>query len=372
MRQATRICVWMFCVVSLAVGLMSPVHAERIKDLATVAGVRSNQLVGYGIVVGLDGTGDQTTQAPFTTQSMINMLGNMGITMPPGTAMQLKNIAAVMVTMQLPPFAQPGQQFDVTVSSMANAKSIRGGTLLMTPLKGADGQVYAVAQGNVMVGGAGGSAGGTSVTVNQLSAGRIPAGAIVERAVPMQVGQEDTITYELGAADFGTAQRVVDAINQASVSGTAWALDGRRIQVRAPTTAYERVAFLGRIENLNVTPVAGVARVVVNARTGSVVMNQMVTLQECAISHGNLAVSVSSDSQVSQPNALSNGRTTVTESGSVDLKQFGKGLVRVQAGANLADVVRALSVVGATPLDLINILQAMKAAGALRAELEVI
>jgi flagellar P-ring protein precursor FlgI len=232
--------------------------------------------------------------------------------------------------------------------------------------------VYAVAQGNVMVGGAGGQAGGTSVTVNQLSAGRIPAGAIVERAVPMQVGQGDTITYELGEADFGTAQRVVDAINKNNVSGTAWALDGRRIQVRAPETAYERVAFLGRIENLDVTPIAGVARVIVNARTGSVVMNQMVTLQECAISHGNLAVSVSSDSQVSQPNALSNGRTTVTESGSVDLRQFGKGLVRVQAGANLADVVRALSVVGATPLDLINILQAMKAAGALRAELEVI
>ncbi len=372
MRRATQMYVWMFCVVSLCVCAISVVHAERIKDIATVAGVRSNQLVGYGVVVGLDGTGDQTTQAPFTTQSLINMLGNMGVSIPPGTSLQLKNIAAVMVTMQLPPFAQPGQQFDVTVSSMANAKSISGGTLLMTPMKGADGQVYAVAQGNIIVGGAGGQGGGASLVINHLSAGRIPAGAIVERAVPMQVGQEDTITYELSTSDFGTAQRVADAINQANVSGTAWPIDGRRIQVRAPATAYERVAFLGRIENLEVTPLAGAARVIVNSRTGSVVMNQMVTLQECAVAHGNLSVSVSANPQVSQPNALSNGQTTVTENGSVDIKQGGGGLVRFPAGANLADVVKALNSVGANPIDLINILQAMKAAGALRADLEVI
>lgn len=372
MRTATRIYVWAFCALSLCICALSVAHAERIKDLATVAGVRSNQLVGYGIVVGLDGTGDQTTQAPFTTQSLINMLGNMGVSIPPGTSLQLKNVAAVMVTMQLPPFAQPGQQFDINVSSMANAKSLKGGTLLMTPLKGADGQVYAVAQGNVIVGGAGGQAGGASVTVNHLSAGRIPAGAIVEREVPMQVGQGDTITYELGTSDFGTAQRVADVINQANVPGTAWPLDGRRIQVRAPETPYERVAFLGRIESLEVIPQAGAARVIVNSRTGSVVMNRAVTLQECAVAHGNLSVSVSANPQVSQPNALSGGQTTVVENGTVDIRQGGGGLVRFAAGANLAEVVKALNAVGANPLDLINILQAMKAAGALRADLEVI
>jgi flagellar P-ring protein precursor FlgI len=352
---------------------VSIAHAERIKDLASVAGVRSNQLVGYGLVVGLDGTGDQTTQAPFTSQGLMNMLSTMGgITIPPSTALQLKNVAAVMVTMQLPPFAQPGQQFDINVSSIANAKSLKGGTLLMSALKGADGQVYAVAQGNVVIGGAGGQAGGTSVTVNQLAAGRIPGGGTVERAVPMQVGQDDTITYELSTADFGTAQRVADAINQNSVPGTAWPIDGRRIMVRAPETAYERVAFLGRIENLEVTPLAGAARVIVNSRTGSVVMNQAVTLQECAVAHGNLSVSVSANPQVSQPNAFANGQTTVTENGTVDIKQGGGGLVRFQAGVNLAEVVKALNAVGANSLDLINILQAMKAAGALRADLEVI
>ncbi|MEC5387371.1 flagellar basal body P-ring protein FlgI [Uliginosibacterium sp. H3] len=372
MRQAIRACAGLLTALSLALLATPAAQAERIKDLASVAGVRSNQLVGYGLVVGLDGTGDQTTQAPFTTQSIVNMLGNMGITVPPGQTLQLKNVAAVMVTMQLPPFAQPGQQFDINVSSLANAKSLKGGTLLMTPLKGADGQVYAVAQGNMVVGGAGGSGGGTSVTINHLSAGRIPAGAIVERAVPMQVGQGDTITYELSTADFGTAQRVVDAINQNNVSGTAWALDGRRIQVRAPEAAYERVAFLGRIENLEVTPLAGAARVIINSRTGSVVMNQTVTLQECAVAHGNLAVAVSENTQVSQPNALAGGQTAVTQNGTVDIKQGGNGMIRVRPGANLADVVKALNAVGANPLDLISILQAMKSAGALRADLEVI
>lgn len=352
--------------------LLPSARAERIKDLASVAGVRNNQLVGYGVVVGLDGTGDQTSQAPFTTQSLINMLGNLGVTIPPGTTLQLKNVAAVMVTMQLPPFAQPGQQFDVTVSSLANAKSLKGGTLLMTPLKGADGNIYAIAQGNLIVGGAGGQAGGARVTVNQLAAGRIPAGATVERAVATAVGNEDSVIYELGQADFGTAQRVVDAINRGTAQPLALALDARRIMVRAPTNPYERVAFLGKIENLDVTPVAASAKVVVNSRTGSVVMNQSVSLLECAVAHGNLTVSVGTESQVSQPNPLSAGRTVVTQTGNVDIRQEGGSLVRFKPGANLADVVKALNAVGASPLDLINILQAMKAAGALRAELEVI
>ena len=347
-------------------------QAERIKDLTRVAGVRNNQLVGYGIVVGLDGSGDQTSQAPFTTQSLINMLGNLGVTIPPGTTLQLKNVAAVMVTMQLPPFAQPGQQFDVTVSSMANAKSLKGGTLLMTPLKGADGQIYAVAQGNLIVGGAGGGAGGARVTVNHLLAGRIPAGATVERPVPTTVGTSDTIRLELSQADFGTAQRVVDAINTNFGSPLAWALDGRSIEVSAPAAMSERVGFLGRIEAIEVTPLAAAARVIVNSRTGSIVMNQSVTLQECAIAHGNITVSVNTETQISQPNPLSQGQTAATQTGQVDIKQDQASLMRFKPGVSLTEVVKALNAVGATPLDLVNILQAMKSAGALRAELEVI
>ncbi|MFT4173900.1 MAG: flagellar basal body P-ring protein FlgI [Rhodocyclaceae bacterium] len=360
----------MLCVLALMVS--TTVNAERIKDLASVAGVRNNQLIGYGLVVGLDGTGDQTSQAPFTVQSLTNMLGNLGVTVPTGTNMQLKNVAAVLVTMTLPPFAQPGQQFDITVASLGNAKSLRGGTLLMTPLKGADGQVYAMAQGNMIVGGAGAQAGGSSVTINHLSAGRIPGGATVERAVPMPVGDTDSIVYELASSDFGTAQRVVEAINRASSADTAWALDARRIQVRAPAAPNERVAFLGRIENLDVTPLVGAAKVIVNSRSGSVVMNQAVTLQECAVAHGNLSVSIDSTPQVSQPNALAGGNTVVTANTQIDVKQGAGNLVRMKAGTNLADVIKALNAVGATPLDLINILQAMKSAGALRADLEVI
>lgn len=346
--------------------------AERIKDLASLAGVRNNQLVGYGVVVGLDGTGDQTSQAPFTTQSLINMLGNLGVTIPPGTTLQLKNVAAVMVTMQLPPFAQPGQQIDVTVSSMANAKSLKGGTLLMTPLKGADGLVYAVAQGNLIVGGAGGQAGGAKVTINHLLAGRIPAGATVERAVPTAVGSAGSIVYELHTQDFGTVQRVVEAINRDLGGKFAKALDGRRIEVQAPEVMDDRIAFLGRLESLDVTPQAGGAKVIVNSRTGSVVMNQNVALQECAVAHGNLTVAVNADAQVSQPNALSQGQTAVTQNGQVDIKQQNGGLIKFKPGATLSDVVKALNAVGASPMDLVNILQAMKAAGALRAELEVI
>ncbi len=209
MRQFLRI------LAVLALLLASGVaHGERIKDLATIAGIRNNQLIGYGLVVGLDGSGDQTTQTPFTVQAYVSMLSNLGVNLPPGTTLQLKNVAAVMVTTNLPAFARPGQQIDVTVSSLGNAKSLRGGTLVMTPLKGADGSVYAMAQGNVVVGGAGATGGGSSVTVNHLSAGLIAAGATVERAVPSTVGQGETVTLELGSTDFGTVQRVVEAINE--------------------------------------------------------------------------------------------------------------------------------------------------------------
>lgn len=339
-----------------------PVLAERIKDLASVQGVRNNQLIGYGIVAGLDNTGDQTTQTPFTTQAIGNMLSQMGInlTAEQATKLQLKNVAAVMITANLPPFAKPGQAIDVTVSSMGNAKSLRGGTLLMTQLKGADGQVYAVAQGNVLVGGVGASSGGSKIAVNHLSAGRIPDGATVERAVPSALGQGGFVYYELGATDFGTAQNVVDAINKSMGPGTAQAIDGRRIAVRAPDDADARVSFLGRVENLDVKPVAGQAKVIINPRTGSVVMTQKVTLESCAVAHGSLSVVV----DAAQP--------MTGQGADIQIKQDNGSLMNVKAGANLSDVVKALNALGANPLDLLAILQAMKAAGALRADLEVI
>ncbi len=365
-----RLVAALLCTVLLSMsGLVGA--AERIKDLASIAGVRDNQLVGYGLVIGLDGTGDQTTQTPFTVQSMINMLGNLGVSLPPGTKLQMKNVAAVMVTATLPPFARPGQQIDVTVSSIGNAKSLRGGTLVMTPLRGADGQVYGVAQGNMLVGGAGAQGGGASQTINHLLAGRIPGGATVERAVPAMVGEGEYVTVELNEADFSTARRVVDAINLLQ-AGAAQALDGRSIQVRAPLETTARVAFLGRIENLEVTPAQQAARVVVNSRTGSVVMNQRVTVQNCAVAHGNLTVTVTSEPRVSQPPPFSRGETVVTPGGGVSIEQEGGALFNVPESANLADVVKALNALGATPMDLVSILQAMKSAGALRAELEVI
>lgn len=345
---------------------------QRIKELASIAGVRSNQLVGYGVVVGLDGTGDQTTQTPFTVQSMINMLSRLGVTLPPGQSLQLKNVAAVMVTADLPPFARTGQPLDVTVSSIGNAKSLRGGTLVMTPLKGADGNVYALAQGNLVVVGAGAAGAGSKTTVNHLSAGRIVNGATVEREVPMSVGQGELASFELHRSDFGTAQRVVLAINNAMGAGTASAVDGRQIQVRLPAGSDERVAFLGAVENLTVTPLRMPAKVIVNARTGSIVMNQAVTIDACAVAHGNLSVSVSADKQVSQPGAFSGGQTAVVTNATIDIKQEERALVALQAGANLADVVKALNAIGANPQDLIAILQAMKMSGSLRAELEII
>lgn len=352
--------------------LCQSAQAERLKDLAGIGGVRNNQLLGYGLVVGLDGSGDQTTQTPFTVQSIINMLGTLGVSIPPGTSLQLKNVAAVMVTATLPPFARQGQQIDITVSSLGNAKSLRGGTLLMTPLKGADGQIYGMAQGNVLVSGIGAQAGGSSVTVNQLSVGRVPAGATVERSVAMPVGEGGSLTLELNNSDFGTAQRIVEALNQNLGTGTARALDGRSIQVRAPIDSDARVAFIGRLENIDVTPAQPSARVIVNARTGSVVMNQAVTIENCAVAHGNLSVTVSSEPVVSQPGALSNGQTVVTERNQIDIKQEGGALINLPRGAKLADVIKALNAIGAKPGDLIAILQAMKAAGALRAELEII
>lgn len=362
-----------FFAASAALWWPAGASAARIKEVAAVQGVRANQLTGYGLVVGLDGTGDQTTQTPFTTQSLNAMLQQMGITVPPGTNMQLRNVAAVMVTASLPPFAQPGQQIDINVSSLGNAKSLRGGTLILTPLKGADGQVYAMAQGNLLVGGAGASAGGSKVQINHLSAGRVPQGATVERAVPTPLSQAtEFVQLDLNSADFQTARDVARAINAAKGANTAFALDGRVVRVRMPLEADARVSFLADIENLDLAAHKPAAKVVLNARTGSVVMNEAVTLAACAVAHGSLAVTISSTPVVSQPNPLARGDTVVGEKADIAISQQAGSLVQMPAGTKLADVVKALNTLGATPQDLLAILQAMKAAGALNAELEVI
>jgi len=359
--------------VSLLVLLLAlPVHADRIKDIASLQGVRNNQLVGYGLVVGLDGTGDQTTQTPFTVQSIISMLKQMGISLPAGTNLQLKNVAAVMVTANLLPFAKNGQTIDVTVASMGNAKSLRGGVLLMTPLKGADSQVYAIAQGNVLVGGVGASSGGSSIQVNHLSVGRVPGGATVERIVATNVGQGEFVNLELNQSDFTTASHMVETINRSFGPATAVAVDGRLVRVSAPMDPNQRVSFISRMENLLVVPGEDGARIILNARTGSVVMNKEGSLDTCAIAHGSLSVIISSEPLVSQPNALSQGQTVTTESAKIEIKEKKGELVMVRAGATLGEVVKALNAVGATPQDLLAILQAMKAAGALKADLEII
>ncbi len=356
----------------MAALLVGPAEAARIKEVAAVAGVRSNPLSGYGLVVGLDGTGDQTTQAPFTGQSLAAMLQQFGVILPPGVTMQPRNIAAVMVTTQLPPFAQPGQPLDIAVSSIGNSKSLRGGTLIATPLRGADGQVYAIAQGNLVVGGAGASAGGSKVQINHLSAGRIPGGALVERSVPTALQTGDFIQLDLNSIDYTTARAVAAAINRAKGPGTAQALDGRVVRVRAPSNPDERVSFLADMENLPLDLAVPAARVVINARTGSVVMNQAVTLAACAVAHGNLSVTISSTPVISQPNALSGGQTVVAEKTDIAINQAPGALIQLPAGAQLAEVVKALNALGATPQDLLAILQAMKSAGAITAELEVI
>jgi flagellar P-ring protein FlgI len=371
-RTALRVGICAIIVVIISALFAPPANATRIKEVAAVQGVRSNQLVGYGLVIGLDGTGDQTTQAPFTTQGLQSMLQQLGVTLPAGTTMQLKNVAAVIVTASLPAFAQPGQAIDIDVSSVANAKSLRGGTLVATPLKGADGQVYAIAQGNLIVGGAGAAAGGSKVTINHLSAGRIPEGATVERAVPTPLSQGDSLELDLNSADFATARAVANAINANKGAGVARALDGRVIKVRAPTDSNARVDFLADLENLDINLAAPAAKIVMNARTGSIVMNQAVTLAPCAVAHGSLSVTINSNPQVSQPAPNSGGQTVVTDKTDIAISSQSGSLVNMPAGTRLADVVKALNALGATPQDLLAILQAMKASGALTADIEVI
>jgi flagellar P-ring protein precursor FlgI len=365
---------WLIAGLALAVILSStPARADRIKDIATVGGVRSNQLVGYGLVVGLDGTGDQTTQAPFTIQSIENMLLRFGITIPPNTNPQLKNVAAVTITADLPPFAKPGQTLDITVGTIGNASSLRGGNLIMTPLRGADGQIYAMAQGNVIVSGFGvNGKDGSRISLNVPSSGRIPNGATVEREVPVHIGSDSHVVLNLNTPDFTTAARVAEAINRSFGADTAEALDAVSVRVTAPTNVSQRVSYLSVLEAVEVEPGEAPARVIVNSRTGTVVISSHVRVMAAAVAHGSLSVTITEHSDVSQPAPFSEGRTVVTPRSTIDVHQADARMFVFQAGVNLDEIVRAVNQVGAAPGDLVAILEALREAGALRAELVVI
>jgi flagellar P-ring protein precursor FlgI len=355
-------------------GYCAPARAERIKDIATVAGVRTNQLVGYGLIVGLDGTGDQTSQAPFTIQSITNMLAKFGITIPANANPQLKNVAAVTVTAELPAFAKSGQKIDVTVASIGNASSLRGGDLLMTPLRGVDGQVYAFAQGSVLVSGFGiAGKDGSRISVNVPSSGRIPSGANVEREVPIKFSSDAHLVLNLNTPDFTTAARLAAGINAKLGAGTADAMDAVSVRVSAPADADQRIAYLATLEALEIEPGDAPARVIINSRTGTVVISAHVKVMAAAVAHGSLSVTITERSDVSQPNSFTNGASaTVTPKSTIDVQQADQRLFLFQAGVNLDEIVRAVNQVGAAPGDLVAILEALKQAGALRAELIVI
>ncbi|MFO0512066.1 MAG: flagellar basal body P-ring protein FlgI [Gammaproteobacteria bacterium] len=353
--------------------LVTPAHAERVKDLASVAGVRSNQLVGYGLVVGLDGTGDQTSQAPFTIQSIKNMLAQFGITVPPDSNPQLKNVAAVTVQAELPPFAKPGQTIDVQVSSIGNAGSLRGGTLLLTPLRGADGEVYAMGQGTLIVSGFGVSGrDGSRIALNVPSGGRIPGGATVEREVPSDFATAPVITLNLNSPDFTTATRLAEGINRMLGAGTAAAVDAVSVKVAAPADPSQRIAYVATLEQMEIQPGEAPARVIVNSRTGTVVIGSNVRVLPAAVSHGSLSVTITERQDVSQPNAFGQGETAVVPRSEIDVKQPEGRMFKFEAGVNLDAIVDAVNRVGAAPGDLVAILEALKQAGALRAELIVI
>lgn len=359
----------------LAAFLTEQAYADRVKDLASVAGVRNNQLVGYGLVVGLNGTGDQTTQTPFTVQSIVNMLTEFGVTIPDGVTLQLKNVAGVTIHADLPPFAKPGQMIDVTVSSIGNAKSLRGGSLLMAPLRGADGNVYAIAQGNLIVGGFGASgADGSSVTVNIPSAGRIPNGATVERAVSNEFLSRNMIVLNLHSPDFTTSNRLAATINSTMGPGTAQSLDAVSVQVRAPASPAQRTGFIAALEELEIEPGEAQARVIVNSRTGTVVIGANVRVTPAAVSHGSLVVTISERPFVSQPQAPFSdaGETVALPDSDVRIAQEDASMFLFEPGTSLDEIVQAVNRVGAAPGDLVAILEALKQAGALRAELVVI
>lgn len=357
-----------------ALGTTAPAHAERIKDLSMVAGVRTNQLVGYGLVVGLNGTGDQTTMAPFTLQSIENLLQRFGVTIPPNTNPMINNVAAVTVTAELPPFSKPGQTIDVTVASIGDAQSLRGGNLLMTALRGADGEVYAMAQGNVLISGFGVMGkDGSKMSLNVPSSGRIPNGATVERSVPVRFAGDAPVVLNLNTPDFTTASRVAGGINTVLGAGTAEALDAVSVRVKAPQSADQRTAFIAMLEEIEVNPGEAPARVIINSRTGTVVISSQVRVTAAAVAHGSLSVTITERQDVSQPNSFSQtGQTVTTQRSSIDVRQSDAHMFVFQAGVNLDEIVRAVNQVGAAPSDLVAILEALRQAGALRAQLIVI
>ncbi|WP_369795742.1 flagellar basal body P-ring protein FlgI [Spongiibacter sp. IMCC21906] len=377
MKRSQAICKTMLSalmVSMLLIAVNQPARAERVKDLVSVAGVRDNQLVGYGLVVGLSGTGDQTSQAPFTIQSIRNMLTGFGIRVPDNVNPQLKNVAAVTIHADLPAFSKPGQTIDVTVSSIGNAASLRGGSLLMAPLMGADGQVYAIAQGSLLVGGLGASGNdGSRVTVNIPSAGRIPNGATVERAAPSVMASNGEVMLNLNKPDFTTARRLAEQINTTFGPGTASAMDAASVKVLGPSNADRSVTFISMLESLEITPAEAGARVVVNSRTGTIVIGGNVRVMPAAVTHGSLTVSISESVNVSQPGAFNRGgQTVVTPESRIDVTETGSRMFLLDAGVTLEEIVKAINSVGAAPGDLVAILEALDQAGALRAELVVI
>lgn len=363
---------------ALCLCCVTSANAQRIKDLASVKGVRSNQLVGYGLVVGLPGTGETS---PFTDQSFTTMLKNFGISMPAGIKPKIKNVAAVAIHADLHAFAKSGQNIDITVSSIGSAKSLRGGTLLRTFLKGLDGNVYAVAQGSMMVSGfSAEGADGSKVIQNTPTVGRIPNGATVEREIPSAFGQGDYITFNLHNPDFSTAQAFAQEINRAlggsgkqtGAPAIAKVLDAASIQVAAPRDISQRVYFLAHLENLNVNPATAAAKIIVNSRTGTIIIGQQVRLKPAAITHGSLTVTIAETPVISQPNALADGETVAVANSLVDVNQADSRMFAFQPGTTLDELVQAVNLVGASPSDLMAILEALKQAGSLHGELVVI
>ena len=362
----------MFCLLAVMLSCVAQtVEGATIQSLSRIGGNRSNRVIGYGLVVGLPGTGDQTTEIPYTTQTITNMLRHMGINLPAGQFMQPNNVSAVMVTGNIPPEAQPGQKFNVTVSAMGNASSLRGGILLMTELHGASGQVYAQAQGSLLVTGASAQGATASLTINNPDVGRVENGGVVEVPMPTANTTASAVTLMLRRPDFVTAARMVEAINLV-FPGSAIAQGSGVVQVRAPSDPNARVGFLAALEQIPVHPPKPVPTVVINAQDGTVIMGANIRISPCAVATGSLSVSVQNNPQVSQPNMFGRGVTVAVTNTKVKIKSHKAHLVLLDKSASLEGVVRTLNTVGATPAQLVSILEAMKADGALHARLKVI
>ncbi len=368
--------------IALSLIVIQPAQADRVKDLASAAAARTNQLVGYGIVVGLQGTGDGA-QVAFTVQTIRSMLVKMGLGLDGPLSdfetaaaaagrFDVQNVAAVMVTAELPPMAKPGQRIDVNVGTLGKASSLRGGTLILTSLRGVDGEVYALAQGQVNTTGIDASGAGSKVAIGVPTSSRIPNGATVERMVDTPFDKSDFIVLNTRDQDFTTTRAIVDAINKNFGAGTANAIDGVSISVRAPVDMSQRVAFMSMIENLDVVPGEAPARVVVNSRTGTVVISRNVKVTAAAVSHGTISVAIAATNEVSQPGAFSGGQTAVNQNANVAVTEPNKPMFLFQAGVDLRQIVDAINQVGASPSALIAILEALKSSGSLRAELVVI